>query len=130
MLFLLKYKLLHPVIHYSRHTSHRRTKMRKWGIRGKINFGCLTLTLLLIAGGYVGYKFGRVYLGQYMFDRKVFEITGDVAEDWKAKLFPSDGDIVEALLTEARKHGVGITPDDIEIDRDAKKGYYQYNLGG
>ncbi|MDX1777351.1 MAG: hypothetical protein R3339_00575 [Thermodesulfobacteriota bacterium] len=95
--------------------------MRKRGIHGKINFGCLTLTILLIAGGYVGYKFGRVYLGKYMFDRKVFEITGDVAEDWKAKIFPSDGDIVEALLKEARRHGVTITPDDIEIDRDAKR---------
>lgn len=95
--------------------------MRKRGIHGKINFGCLTLTILLIVGGYVGFKFGRVYLGKYMFDRKVFEITGDVAEDWKAKIFPSDGDIVEALLKEARRHGVGITPDDIEIDRDAKR---------
>jgi hypothetical protein len=95
--------------------------MRKRGIHGKINFGCLTLTILLIVGGYVGYKFGRVYLGKYMFDRKVFEITGDVAEDWKAKIFPSDGEIVEALLKEARRHGVTITPDDIEIDRDAKR---------
>ena len=95
--------------------------MRKRGIHGKINFGCLTLSLLLIVGGYVGYKFGRVYLGKYMFDRKVFEITGDVAEDWKAKIYPSNGDIVEALLQEARRHGVTITPDDIEIDRDAKR---------
>ena len=79
--------------------------MRKRGMHGKINFGCLTLTLLLIVGGYVGYKFGRVYLGKYMFDRKVFEITGDVAEDWNVKIFPSDGDIVEALLKEARRHG-------------------------
>jgi hypothetical protein len=95
--------------------------MRKRGIHGKINVGCLTLTLLLIVGGYVGFQFGRVYLGKYMFDRQVFEITGDVAEDWRGRYFPSDGDIVEALLKEARRHGVDITPDDIEIDRNDKR---------
>jgi hypothetical protein len=92
--------------------------MRKRGIQGKINFGCLTLTILLIAGGYVGYKFGRVYLGKYMFERKVFELAGDVAEDWKGKIYSSDGDVVNAIMKEARAHGVGIVPDDIEIDRD------------
>lgn len=95
--------------------------MRKQGIYGKINFGCLTLTLLLIVGGFVGYKFGRVYLGKYMFERKVFELAGDVAEDWKARIFPSNGDIVNAIMEEARRHGVDITPDDIEIDRNDKR---------
>ena len=95
--------------------------MRKRGLHGKINFGCLTLTLLLIVGGYAGYKFGRVYLGKYMFDRQVFELAGDVAEDWKAKIYPSDGDIVNAIMKVARRHGVGITPDDIEVDRSRER---------
>ena len=92
--------------------------MKKQGIHGKINIGCLFLSLLLIAGGYVGFKFGRVYLSNYMFDRKLYEIAGDVAEDWKAKAFPSDKDIANAIMEEARKHSVGITYDDIEIDRE------------
>ena len=95
--------------------------MRKRGIHGKINFGCLTLTILLVVGGYVGYEFGRVFLGKYMFERKVYELAGDVAEDWKARRFESDGDIVNAIMKEARKHGVDITPDDIEVDRDRKR---------
>jgi hypothetical protein len=95
--------------------------MRKRGIQGKINFGCLTLTLLLLVGGFAGYKFGKVYLGKYMFDRKVFELAGDVAEDWKAQIYQSDGDIVNAIMKDARRHGVGITPDDIEIDRNKEK---------
>jgi hypothetical protein len=94
--------------------------MRKQGMHGKTNFGCLFLTLLLIAGGYVGFKFGRVYLSQYMFDRKMFELTGDVADDWKAKAFPSNSDIAHAIMEEAQRHSVDITYDDIEIDRDPK----------
>ena len=95
--------------------------MKKQGIHGKINIGCLFLSLLLIAGGYAGFKFGRVYLSNYMFDRKLYELAGDVAEDWKAKAFPSDTDIANAIMEEARKHSVGITYDDIEIDRNPEK---------
>ena len=68
-----------------RKPAHRRNNMGKQGMHGKTNFGCLFLSLLLIVGGYVGFKFGRVYLSQYMLDRKIFEIAGDAAEDWKAK---------------------------------------------
>ena len=94
--------------------------MKKQGMHGKTNFGCLFLSLLLIVGGYVGFKFGRVYLSQYMLDRKIFEIAGDAAEDWKAKTFPSNRAIADAVMEEARRHSVDITYDDIEIDRDPK----------
>ncbi len=94
--------------------------MRKQGIHGKINFGCLFLTLLLIVGGYVGFKFGKVYLSQYMLNRELFELAGDVAEDWKAKAFPSDRDIADAVMKAAQSHSVDITYDDIEIDREPK----------
>ena len=95
--------------------------MRKQGMHGKTNFGCLFLSLLLIVGGYVGFKFGRVYLSQYMLDRKIFELAGAVADDWKAKTFPSDRAIADAVMEEARRHSVDITYDDIEIDRERKK---------
>ena len=91
--------------------------MRKHGIHGKTNFGCLFLTLLLIVGGYVGFKIGKVYLSQYMLDRKIYEIAGDAAEDRKAKLFPSERDVADAVMEAARRHSVDITYDDIEIDR-------------
>jgi len=94
--------------------------MNKPGIRGKVNIGCLTLILLLIVGGYVGYKFGRVYLSQYIFDRKVFEITGDAAEDWKEKAFPTEEDIANEVMEEAQKLSMDITYDDILVEREDK----------
>ena len=94
--------------------------MRKQGVHGKVNIGCLVLTLLLIVGGYVGYKFGRVYLSQYMLDRKLFELAGDAAEDWRAITFPSERDIADAVMKEARRHSVDITYDDIDVRRDSK----------
>ena len=94
--------------------------MDKAGIRGKINIGCITLTLLLVVGGYVGYKFGRVYLSQYIFDRKVFELTGDAADDWKEKLFPSEVDIANAVMEEAQNLSIDITYDDILVEREDK----------
>ena len=94
--------------------------MNKPSIRGKVNIGCLLLILLVIAGGYVGYKFGRVYLSQYIFDRKVFELTGDAADDWKEKLFPSEVDIANAVMEEAQNLSIDITYDDILVEREDK----------
>ncbi len=89
-------------------------------VRGKINIGCLTLSLLLIIAGYVGFKFGRVYVAQYMLDRKIFEIAGDAAEDYRAKIFPSERDIADVIMEEARKRSVDITYDDIIINRERR----------
>jgi hypothetical protein len=89
-------------------------------MRGAINIGCLTLIFLLIVGGYVGYQFGRVYLAQYVFDRKVFEITGDAADDWKEKVFPADIDVANVVMEEAQKLSVDITYDDILVEREEK----------
>ena len=94
--------------------------MHKPSIRGKVNIGCLTLIILLIAGGYVGYQFGRVYLSKYILDRKIFEITGDAAEDWKEKVFTSDEDVANAIMEEAKKLSVDITYGDILIEREEK----------
>jgi hypothetical protein len=94
--------------------------MNKPSIGGKVNIGCLLLILLVIAGGYVGYKFGRVYLSQYIFDRKVFELTGDAADDWKEKLFPSEVDIANAVMEEAQNLSIDITYDDILVEREDK----------
>ena len=63
-----------------------------------------------------GFKFGRVYLAQYMLDRKIFELAGDAAEDWKEKLFPSERDIADAVMEEAQRHSVDITYDDIQVE--------------
>ncbi len=92
--------------------------MKKSRMHGKINFGCLTLIALLIAGGYVGFKFGRVYMAQYFLDKKIFQIAGDAAEDWKAKTYRSNREIEEAVLREAKSRGVDITLDDIVAERD------------
>ena len=94
--------------------------MNNPSIGGKVNIGCLLLILLLIAGGYVGFAFGRVYLAQYIFDRKVFELTGDVADDWQSKDFPSEIDVANAVMEEAQNLSVDITYDDILIEQEKK----------
>jgi hypothetical protein len=92
--------------------------MKKSRMQGKINFGCLTMTVFLIAGGYVGFKFGRVYMAKYFLDKKIFQIAGDAAQDWKAKTYRSNLDIAEAVLLEAKSRDVDITLDDITAERD------------
>ena len=92
--------------------------MKQSRMRGRINLGCLVVTVLLIAGGYVGFKFGRVYLAKYFLDKKTFQIAGDAAEDWKGKVYPSNRDIAEAVLVEARSRGVDITLDNIVAERN------------
>jgi hypothetical protein len=92
--------------------------MKKSRMHGKINFGCLTMTVFLIAGGYVGFKFGRVYMAKYFLDKKIFQIAGDAAQDWKAKTYRSNRDIADAVLLEAKSRSVDITLDDIVAERD------------
>ena len=94
--------------------------MNKPGIRGKVNIGCITLILLLTVGGYVGFKVGRVYLSKYILDRKIFELTGAVADDWQSKDFPSEIDVANAVMEEARNLSVDITYDDILIEQEKK----------
>jgi len=92
--------------------------MKTVRVHGKINFGCLTLIVLFIAGGYVGFKFGRVYMAKYFLDKKIFQIAGDAAEDWKAKVYPTERDIAEEVMKEAKSRSVNITFDDIEVARN------------
>jgi len=47
--------------------------MKTARMHGKVNFGCLTLIILLVAGGYVGFKFGRVYMAKYMLDKRKWQ---------------------------------------------------------
>ena len=77
--------------------------MRKNSLSGKINVGCLVIIVILIAGGYVGFKFGKVYLAKYMFNRKIIEIAGDVSKDPHGKIFTSERTIVEAVKKAARE---------------------------
>jgi hypothetical protein len=87
-------------------------------MHGKVNLGCLTLIALLTAGGYVGFKFGRVYMAKYFLDKKIFQIAGDAAEDWKAKIYPTERDIAEEVMKEAKNRSVNITYDDIVVARN------------
>ncbi len=92
--------------------------MKQSRVNGKINFGCLIITLFLIAGGYVGFKFGRIYMAKYFLDKKIFQIAGDAAQDWKGKVYHSNRDIAEAVLIEARSRGADMEIDDISAERD------------
>jgi len=92
--------------------------MKKSCMQGKINLGCLVITVLLIAGGYVGFKFGKVYMAKYFLDKKIFQIAGDAAQDWKGKTYRSNRDIAEAVLLEAKNRDADMDLDDIAVERD------------
>lgn len=93
--------------------------MKKFKVSGKVNLGCLFLIIVLIAGGYVGYKFGRVYLAKYIFNKKLYEIAGNVAEDYNSKDYPSNRTIIEEVLKEAKQLSITISHDDIWVTRAA-----------
>jgi len=94
--------------------------MENHSLSGKINVGCLFLILLLIAGGYVGFKFGRVYGAKYILNRKIFEIAGDVVKETGARTFPNERAIADAIIKEAEKLSVDISYDNIRIKREGE----------
>ncbi len=91
--------------------------MRTHAMRGKINVGCLILSVLLITAVYVGFKFGTVYLSKYMFNRNLYELAGDVAKDYRGRTYKNNLDIVNAIIDEADKTSIDLTPEDIRIIR-------------
>ena len=101
--------------------------MRKNSLSGKINVGCLVITLLLIVGGYVGFEFGRVYLSKYILNRKIMEIAGDASKMGQTgRMFPDERSITDAILVEVEKLSLDITYDDILVERD--KQYVTINV--
>ena len=101
--------------------------MRKNSLSGKINVGCLVMTLLLIAGGYVGFEFGRIYLSKYILNRKILEIAGDACKMGQTGgMFPDERSIADAILVEVEKLSIDIPYDDILVDRD--KQYVTINV--
>lgn len=91
--------------------------MRTHAMRGKINIGCLVLSVLLISAVYVGFKFGTVYISKYMFNRNLYELAGDVAKDHQGRTYPDNRAVVNAIIDEAEKTSIDLTPEDIRILR-------------
>ena len=101
--------------------------MRKNSLSGKINVGCLVITLLLIAGGYVGFEFGKIYLSKYILNRKILEIVGDASKMGQTgSIFPDERSIADAILVEVEKLSIDIPYDDILAERD--KQYVTINV--
>ena len=96
-----------------------RNAMRKNSLSGKINVGCLVITLLLIAGGYVGFEFGKIYLSKYILNRKILEIVGDASKMGQTgSIFPDERSIADAILVEVENLSIDIPYDDIFVERD------------
>jgi hypothetical protein len=91
--------------------------MKTHAMRGKINIGCLLLSVLLISGVYVGFKFGTVYISKYIFNRNLYELAGDVAKDHQGRTYTNNLDVVNAIIDEADKTSIDLTPEDIRIIR-------------
>ncbi len=101
--------------------------MRKNSLSGKINVGCLVITLLLIVGGYVGFEFGRVYLSKYILNRKIMEIAGDASKMGQTgRMFPDERSIADAIFVEVENLSIDIPYDDILVERD--KQYVTINV--
>ena len=101
--------------------------MRKNSLSGKINVGCLVMTLLLIAGGYVGFEFGKIYLSKYILSRKILEIAGDACKMGRTgSIFPDERSIADAILLEVENLSIDIPYDDILVERD--KQYVTINV--
>ena len=92
--------------------------MKQGRINGKINVGCLFIIIVLLIGGYLGFKFGSVYLAKYILNRKIFTIAGDAAQDYKGRIFPNNRAIADAIIEEAEKLRVDIPLDNIQIARE------------
>ena len=91
--------------------------MKTHAMRGKINVGCLLLSVLLISAVYVGFKFGTVYISKYIFNRNLYELAGDVAKDHRGRTYTNNLDVVNAIIDEADKTSIDLTPEDIRIIR-------------
>ena len=101
--------------------------MRKNSLSGKINVGCLVITLLLIAGGYVCFEFGKIYLSKYILSRKIMEIAGDASKmGRRGSIFPDERSIADAILVEVEKLSIDIPYDDILVERN--KQYVTINV--
>ena len=101
--------------------------MRKNSLSGKINVGCLVMTLLLIAGGYVGFEFGKIYLSKYILSRKILEIAGDACKMGRTgSIFPDERSIADAILLEVENLSIDIPYDDIVVERN--KQYVTINV--
>ena len=101
--------------------------MRKNSLSGKINVGCLVMTLLLIAGGYVGFEFGKIYLSKYILSRKILEIAGDASKMGRTGIiFPDERSIADAILLEVENLSLDIPYDNILVNRD--KQYVTINV--
>jgi len=101
--------------------------MRKNSLSGKINVGCLIITLLLIVGGYVGFEFGKIYLSKYILSRKILEIAGDACKMGRTgSIFPDERSIADAILLEVENLSLDISYDDILVNRD--KQYVTINV--
>ncbi|MBE9542165.1 MAG: hypothetical protein KAS98_13520 [Deltaproteobacteria bacterium] len=101
--------------------------MRKNSLSGKINVGCLVITLLLIVGGYVGFEFGRIYLSKYILTRKILEIAGDASKMGQTgNIFPNERSIADAILVEVENLSLDIPYDNILVNRD--KQYVTINV--
>ncbi len=104
-----------------------RNDMRKNSLSGKINVGCLVITFLFIAVGYIGFEFGKVYLSKYILNRKIMEIAGDASKMGQTgSTFPDERSIADAILKEAEKLSIDISYDDILVERN--KQYVTINV--
>lgn len=82
--------------------------------RGGSNIGCLVVLALIVAGGYVGYKFALV---QWDYESVKEELT-EIVRFWVTQDSAFNPEIIrQEIIRKAERHKVYINPEDIEIQR-------------
>lgn len=80
-------------------------------MRGESKFGCLVTILLLAAGLYVGYKFGKAQWDYQSMKDEVFEMTKFTAATPNFNY----AKVQESIIRQGKKLGITIYPEDIAI---------------
>jgi len=82
--------------------------------RGGSTFGCLVVLALIVAGGYVGYKFALVQCDY----EGVKEVLTEIVRYWVTQDSAFNPQIIrQEIIRKAERHNVYINEEDIDIQR-------------
>lgn len=74
---------------------------------GRVSFGCLLIAVILLVGGYHGYKLGFPYVSKSLFEEKLFEVAEYIFHQDRAESDP-------VVIQTAADYHIVITPENIK----------------
>lgn len=83
---------------------------------GKGNLGCLLSLLIVVALGYLGYKFGPHYVSHFRLKDAITEIA--VHRAMGSRSTATTKGIQDEVLAKAQELGISLKREDIKVQRD------------